>query len=78
MSIEKSLKEIKWSRHGAELIGVFPVIDDIENYKFTLPVSLKIDRDKLKTTMRRVAADKAGQYLPEKLIGAVLKARGGK
>lgn len=34
--------------------------------------------ERLKTTMSRVAEDRAGYYLPKKLIGAVLKARGGK
>lgn len=41
----------------------------------TLP---KYSKEKLKTTMSRVAEDRAGYYLPKKLIGAVLKARGGK
>lgn len=33
-------------------------------------------KDKVKKIVDRVAEDKSGRYLPAKLIGAILKARG--
>jgi hypothetical protein len=41
-------------------------------------ITLPMMRERLKTTMRRVAADKAGLHLPKKLIGAILKSSGKK